>query len=251
VPSNRDPHGPVPSTGGRLVYAVGDIHGRLDALAPLVQAIRDDARRTAPTERPLLVFLGDYVDRGPDSRGVIDFILHVRANGDFDVVTLKGNHEDALARFLADAGYAPSWITGWGEATLFSYGVQPPDRSLDRTACELTRARFAEALPDAHRAFLAELALSVTVGDYLFVHAGVRPGVPLAEQDPNDLIWIRHEFLESDEDFGKVVVHGHTPALEPELRANRIGVDTGACFTGVLTAVRLHGTERRFLQARG
>jgi len=250
VPSNHDLHGPAPSTGGRLVYAVGDVHGRLDALAPLVQAIRTDAALTAPGVRPLLVFLGDYVDRGPDSRGVIDFILGVQARDDIDVVVLKGNHEDALLRFLADPGYAPSWIANWGEATLFSYGVQPPDRSLDGTACGLTHARFAEALPDAHRGFLADLALSVTVGDYLFVHAGVRPGVPLAEQDPNDLMWIRYEFLESEDDFGKVVVHGHTPTREPELRANRIGIDTGVYFTGVLTAVRLEGTERRFLQAR-
>jgi len=247
---NHERHGPAPSTGGRLVYAIGDIHGRLDALAPLVHAIRVDARRTAPTLRPLLVFLGDYVDRGPDSRGVIDFILGVQVSGDFVVVALKGNHEDALARFLADTAYAPSWIAGWGAETLVSYGVRTPDRSLDPTACELTQALFAEALPDGHRAFLAELALSLTVGDYLFVHAGVRPGTPLEDQDPNDLIWIRYEFLESEDDFGKVVVHGHTPTMDPELRANRIGIDTGVYFTGVLTAVRLHGTERKFLQAR-
>jgi serine/threonine protein phosphatase 1 len=238
---------PQPSTGGRLVYAIGDVHGCSDALAALLRQVEADARRSAPDERALLVFLGDYVDRGPDSRGVIDRILGLQATGAFEVVTLKGNHEDALARYLDDAGFARAWAVNWGEETLRSYGVEPPRTEADWAA---TQRAFVAAFPSTHRAFLRDLKLMVSVGDYLFVHAGVRPHVALGDQDANDLIWIRYEFLECENDFGKVVVHGHTPALEPELRHNRIGVDTGVYFSGVLTAVRLHGTERRFLQAR-
>jgi serine/threonine protein phosphatase 1 len=232
----------APTTGGRLVYAVGDTHGHNDALGPLMRELREDAAKSRPAERPLLIFLGDYVDRGPDSRGVIDAILALQADGPFELVCLKGNHEDALLRFLADPAYAPAWIDNWGEATLRAYGVDP-------WGGEAVQARFVAAFPDAHRAFLARLRTSLTVGDYLFVHAGVRPGVALAEQADRDLMWIRYDFLESDEDFGKVVVHGHTPSARPEIRPNRIGIDTGVYYSGVLTAVRLQGTDQRIIQA--
>jgi serine/threonine protein phosphatase 1 len=239
----------APSTGGRLVYAVGDIHGYAQQLRDLLDHIADDAATSAPAERPLLIFIGDYVDRGPDSRGVIDRILALEADDRFEVICLMGNHEEALMRFLADPGYASSWIGNWGEATLRAYGVEPP--LLPNTAtCEAAQARFREVFPAEHRAFLGRLQISVTVGDYLFVHAGVRPGVALDAQSERDLIWIRYEFLESDADFGKVVVHGHTPADAPELKANRINIDTGVYFSGVLSAVRLEGERRRFLQAR-
>jgi len=242
-------HAHAPSTGGRLVYAVGDIHGYSRQLCDLLDLIAEDAAHGAPAERPLLIFIGDYVDRGPDSRGVIDRILALEADGRFEVVCLMGNHEDALMRFLVDPGYAPSWIGNWGEATLRAYGVEPP--LLPNTAnCEAAQARFREAFPAEHRAFLGRLQIAVTVGDYLFVHAGVRPGVALEAQVERDLIWIRYEFLESDVDFGKVVVHGHTLADTPELRANRINIDTGVYFSGVLSAARLEGEQRCFLQAR-
>ena len=238
-----------PSTGGRLVYAVGDVHGYTAALLDLLAEIRRDAARAAPAERPLLVFVGDYVDRGPDSRGVIDAILALEAAGDFEVVALKGNHEDALERFLAEPGFAPAWIGSWGAETLRSYGIAPPGAD-DAPACEMAQARFAETFPAAHRAFLGRLPLRLAVGDYLFVHAGVRPGVALDAQADRDLMWIRHLFLESDEDFGMVIVHGHTPSERPELKANRINVDTGVYFTGMLTAVRLEGEQQRFLHGR-
>ena len=239
----------APSTGGRLVYAVGDVHGHTDALRPLIRLLREDAARSAPVERPLLVFLGDYVDRGPDSRGAIDMILAVEAEGPFEVVCLKGNHEDALLRVLSDAHFGPNWIENWGEATLRSYGVAVPawGRAADETP--RVQAELYDALPPGHRRFLARCVISLTVGDYLFVHAGVRPGVPLDAQEERDLMWIRYAFLESDEDFGKVVVHGHTPSQTPELKPNRIGIDTGVYMTGVLTAVRLEGTDQRFVQA--
>lgn len=240
-PDATDPY--PPSTGGRLVYAVGDVHGHAEELGALLGRIGEDARAAAPPLRPLLVFLGDYVDRGPDSPGVIEAILATEAQAAFEVVALKGNHEDALLRFLEDASYADAWIDNWGEATLRAYGVDP-------WGGQTARARFQAAFPAPHRRFLERLALSHTVGDYHFVHAGVRPGVTLEDQAERDLLWIRHEFLSSDAAFGKVVVHGHTPALAPEVRANRIGVDTGCYFTGVLTAARLHGRTRDFIQVR-
>ena len=242
-------HVHAPSTGGRLVYAVGDIHGYSRQLCDLLDQIAEDAAASAPAERPLLVFIGDYVDRGPDSRGVIERLLALEADGRFEVICLMGNHEDALLRFLVDPGYASAWIGNWGEATLRSYDVEPPLLPNDAT-CEAAQARFREVFPPEHRAFLGRLKLSVTVGDYLFVHAGVRPGVALDAQAERDLIWIRYEFLESDADLGKVVVHGHTPTDTPELRTNRISIDTGVYFSGVLSAVRLQGEEHRFLQAR-
>lgn len=245
APSTSKP----PSTGGRLVYAVGDIHGYAAALRSLLADITLDARASRPAERPLLIFIGDYVDRGPDSKGAIDLILGAEAAGDFEVVALKGNHEDALIRFLADPDYAPAWIGAWGETTLRSYGIEPPSPH-DVAACEAAQVGFADAFSYTHRTFLQRLELSRTVGDYHFVHAGVRPGLALNAQAERDLIWIRYDFLECDDDFGKVIVHGHTPSAgRPEVKANRINVDTGVYFTGLLTAVRLEGETRRFLQA--
>jgi serine/threonine protein phosphatase 1 len=238
----------APSTGGRLVYAVGDVHGYLGHLEDLLAAIGDDAARSGAEETPLLIFLGDYVDRGPDSRGVLDRILAAEAEGGFEVLCLMGNHEAALGRFLDDPSYAPSWIANWGEATLRAYGVTLPIED-DPAAADAAQTAFAAAFPPAHRDFLRRLRLSATVGDYHFVHAGVRPGVALDAQAERDLLWIRHTFLESDADFGKVVVHGHTPEPHaPPQRANRINLDTGVYFSGVLTAIRLEGERRRLIQ---
>ena len=239
-----------PSTDGRLVYAVGDVHGYANVLRALIGELRDDLMRSAPAEPPLLVFLGDYVDRGPDSRGVIDMILDLEADGPFEVVCLKGNHEDALRRFLREADFGPNWIVNWGETTLRSYGVTVPAEGREAEEAPRVQAELAAALPAAHRDFLRRCVMSLTLGDYLFVHAGVRPGVPLSEQHDRDLMWIRYDFLESDEDFGKVIVHGHTPTDRPARRANRIGIDTGVYYSGVLTAVRLDGTDQRIIQAR-
>ena len=241
--------GTSPTTGGRLVYAAGDIHGHTDALRPLLRELTDDLARGRPAERPLLVFLGDYVDRGPDSRGVIDTILALEADGPFEVICLKGNHEDALLRVLVDADFGPNWIANWGEATLRSYAVAVPAWGREAEETARVQAELAAALPASHRDFLRRCVMSLSVGDYLFVHAGVRPGVALAEQHERDLMWIRYDFLESDADFGKVVVHGHTPSDRPELKPNRIGIDTGVYYSGVLTAVRLEGTDQRIIQA--
>ncbi len=232
---------------GSVVYAVGDIHGRADLLDRLVDKIGADAR-TRPEPRKVLVYLGDYVDRGPDSRRTIDRLIAQGGDG-FERVFLKGNHEDAMLRFLDDAAAGPSWMGFGGAATLSSYGVDafaaPPDGT---GRLEHIRARLRDNLPGEHRAFLEGLAPHHTEGGYFFAHAGVRPGVALDRQDPMDLMWIRDEFLDSREDFGKIVVHGHSIRPWPEVRPNRIGIDTGAFASGVLTSVVLSRAGRGFIQ---
>lgn len=240
----------LPSTGGRLVYAIGDVHGRLDLLGPLLHDIARDAVATRPPERPLLVLLGDYVDRGPDSRGVIDLILQMQADATFEVAALKGNHEEALLQFLDDPTFAAKWLEHGGAATMVSYGVPPLASRADADGWTKVRDAFAAALPPQHLRFYRTLELVRVVGDYAFVHAGVRPGVALEQQSERDLLWIRYEFLDDRGPFGKVIVHGHTPTEEPQVLKHRIGLDTGAYATGVLTAVRLYGEERRLMQAK-
>lgn len=232
---------------GQLLYAVGDIHGRSDLLAALLAAIAADAEGSATVETRTLVFLGDYVDRGPDSSEVVEMLISGLPPG-FDAYFLKGNHEAILLDFLQDAPLLEHWLDNGGGATLASYGVDVDRLGRDRAPATAWRQAFAEALPVHHRRFLEGLGLMLSFGDYLFVHAGVRPGVPLDAQDPEDLIWIRGAFLRSRQNFGKIVVHGHTPVREPEICDNRIDIDTGAVFSGVLTALRLEGCTRRFVQ---
>lgn len=233
---------------GLRVYAVGDIHGRLDLLEALHDEIRADAARSGAGRR-LIVYLGDYVDRGPASRQVIDTLIAQPLEG-FEAVHLMGNHEFFLQRFLSDPEVGDVWLMNGGETTLQSYGIEPwddPPQGDERL--DWLSGQLGLALPAAHRRFLDGLRLRHEVGDYLFVHAGVRPGVPLDAQEPEDLIWIREPFLRSQEEFGKLVVHGHTPDVAPVQRGNRICVDTGACYGGRLTALVLQGDEQRFLQA--
>lgn len=231
---------------GELIYAVGDIHGRADLLDALLREIEDDARAAEARARTL-IFLGDYVDRGPDSRGVIERLVSGLPQG-FQAHFLKGNHEVLLLDFLDDPSTLDGWLLNDGETTMASYGVDIGALTRARAGPADWRDAFAAALPDAHVRFFRDLELSVTRGDYLFVHAGVRPGVPLAAQTEDELVWIRRPFLDFPEPFEKFVVHGHTPAHEPVTRPNRICIDTGACFTGTLTALRLEGDTRRFLQ---
>ena len=239
-----------PTTGGRLVYAVGDVHGRLDALEPLLKAIAEDYTVSRPAEPAMLVFLGDYVDRGPDSRRVVDLVLGMRSHPEFEVRILKGNHEEALLYFLEDPAFGAQWMEHGGGPTLVSYGVQPPPTRTDNEAWARTAEALKKTLPKAHLAFYKDLELMVTVGDYAFVHAGVRPGVPLEQQAERDLLWIRQEFLAERGPHPKVIVHGHTPNEEAQLTRWRLGVDTGCYATGLLTAVRLMDTEQRLIQAR-
>jgi serine/threonine protein phosphatase 1 len=236
-------------TDGRLVYAVGDVHGRLDVLQPLVLELARDYARTAPAERPILIFLGDYVDRGPSSAGVIDLILRLADEDLFEVRTLKGNHEEAFLTFLDDPAFGETWMGHGGAQTLSSYGILTPSRN-EPEAWIAARDALVEALPPRHAEFLLKLQLMTTVGDYAFVHAGVRPGAPLARQTAHDLMWIRYEFLDSAGPFEKVIVHGHTPSEAPQVTPWRLGIDTGAYATGILTAVRLDDAGARMIQAR-
>ena len=235
---------------GCLVYAIGDIHGRLDLLDRLHELIEADARQ-APADRTVVVYVGDYVDRGPDSQGVVERLLEqpLRASvPGLQSVHLIGNHEAFLLKFLEDPDSAGNWFMNGGDATLRSYGVDPWQITQSDNFTEDLRQAFLERLPPAHLDFYCNLRLRHEEGDYLFVHAGVRPGVALDQQKAEDLIWIREEFLNSSEDFGRVVVHGHTPQRSPQARANRIGIDTGAVYGGKLTTLVLEGAERRFLQ---
>jgi len=236
-------HARIPD-GGR-VYAVGDIHGRSDLLLVVRELIAADCRQGSWSS-VTTVFLGDYVDRGSDSRGV----LRVLADEPFPTQTifLKGNHEAMMLAFLADAERWTGWLANGGVETLRSYGV--PVRDLRRPGGPAEAARrLQEALPASHRNFLGNLQLSYSVGDYFFCHAGVRPGLPLDRQVEEDLIWIREDFLLSSAAFGKVVVHGHTPVQEPEVLPNRVNLDTGAYISGRLTCLVLEGATRRFLVA--
>lgn len=238
------------STDGRLIYAIGDIHGRLDLLDRLLRQIAQDIAEINPTERPILIFLGDYVDRGPSSHGVIGRLLALGAAEALDVRTLKGNHEQAMLEFLEDVAKGPEWISYGGAATLSAYGVQPPAIDADDEAWADAQMKFASRVPAEHLAFLRRLELSATYGDYVFVHAGVRPGVPLEDQRETDLLWIRDDFLSAPGPFEKIVVHGHTPREEAFMGRYRLGLDTGACMTGVLTAARLQDGDQTLLQTK-
>jgi len=231
---------------GQAVYAIGDVHGRDDLLAPLLDAIAADRAG----RRNLLVCLGDYVDRGPASAAVIERLCGFHA-GDFAFVPLKGNHEDLMLEFLADPDEGGPWLANGATATLASYGVTVGPGWPERSHFAALRDELVRNLPRHHRRFLDTLATSHAVGEYLFVHAGIRPGVPIAQQDERDLIWIRGAFLRATEEFGALVVHGHSITERPDLRANRIGIDTGAFASGRLTALSIAGDRLRLITAHG
>jgi serine/threonine protein phosphatase 1 len=243
VPGSEHPTLPQ----GQLLYAVGDIHGRLDLLASMLELIEADARDSGSAERRTLVFLGDYVDRGPDSQGVVERLLSDMPRG-FDPVFLKGNHEAILLDFLQEAWRLDHWLLNGGGVTMQSYGVDTERLARLAAPPAAWQQAFAEALPEAHLRFYKALKLSVAFGDYLFVHAGVRPGIAIEAQSEADLVWIRGPFLNHTGRLGKIVVHGHTPGTAPVTRSNRIGIDTGAVFSGRLTALRLKDDSRGFLQ---
>jgi calcineurin-like phosphoesterase family protein len=241
----RTPPPPSAAPAGSRLYAVGDIHGRADLLEALLEQIGADAAHH-PNAAKRLIYLGDYVDRGPASSAVIDMVIHDHPLG-FEVVPLMGNHEEMMLRFLEEIAVGRTWMMNGGDATLSSYGVEPPGMFAGTAPFRHAQQQFAERLPAGHKTFLETLAVSHTEGDYLFVHAGMRPGVALDKQRTEDLLWIRDEFLDSDHDFGKVVVHGHSISLDPEFRPNRIGIDTGAYRSNRLTCLVLDGTERSLL----
>jgi serine/threonine protein phosphatase 1 len=244
--SKRNTKAPA-APDGAVVWAVGDIHGRYDLGSALVNWMLGDLRRSEPS-RAVLVFLGDYVDRGPQSRDVLDLLWALKEMPGIETHFLRGNHEERLEAVLGAPELAVSWCDYGGVETLQSYGASPPALRDDVDGWAAAVDVLNRNMPDRHRRFLEQQELSFTLGDYFFAHAGARPGVPLDQQDPHDLMWIRQEFLAHRKRFEKVVVHGHTPSKAVEADARRINLDTGAYVTGVLTALRLEGDQRRFAQ---
>jgi serine/threonine protein phosphatase 1 len=222
---------------GLRIYVVGDIHGRLDLLDQLLARISADIA-LRPIERSVYVFLGDYIDRGSWSRETIDRLIE--HGGTSESVFLKGNHEQIALQCLSDRGLIDQWLRLGGMQTLVSYGVPAEILASAKQIAELQSA-FHSALPQAHFRFFRDLQNSFTLGDFFFAHAGAKPNVELTRQKESDLLWIRGEFLASDCDFGKIVVHGHTPGGEVEVRPNRINIDTGAFATGRLTCLVIEG----------
>ncbi|MDT3672559.1 MAG: metallophosphoesterase [Aromatoleum sp.] len=240
---------PVGATSpGTVVYAIGDMHGCWALLDAIHEGILFDARLRRAARRKV-IYLGDYVSRGPDSRQVVERLIEWRPPG-FEIVALKGNHEDLLLRFLdGDFANGAQWLDHGGVEALAHYGVflEDPAARDDATLAD-ARHRLLATVPAAHRAFLRGLATSHRDGDYLFAHAGVLPGVPVDDQCDSNLMWIRSRFLESAADHGAIVVHGHSISPAPDIHRNRIGIDTGAYRSGILTCAVLDGTERAFLQ---
>lgn len=228
---------------GVRAYAIGDIHGEAGLLRTLLDRIVEDCERL-PQADIHFIFLGDYIDRGPDSKGVIELLTQYR-NLDTNFHFLKGNHEDAMLSIIdGNEDDLPGWLRFGGRQTLASYGIS--ERAIAMGGPFL-RAEFAEKVPPHHLAFLHDLKLSVELGDYLFVHAGIRPGVPIEQQSEHDMMWIRREFLTFAGSHPRMIVHGHTISEQVEMMPNRIGVDTGAYASGVLSAVVLENEGRRIL----
>lgn len=229
---------------GVRVYAIGDIHGRMDLLELLFERISVDnaARGSAETR---LIFLGDLIDRGPDSSKVVERVCQLcRMSANVNVIA--GNHEEVFALALdGDSKAMRLFLRIGGRETILSYGVS--EAEIDGADYAQLCALSQDATPDHHIAFLKNLSDVVEIGDYVFVHAGIRPGVPLDEQRVEDLRWIRSGFLNHDGDHGKIIVHGHTVTQEVDERPNRIGIDTGAFASGILTAMGLEGSHRWFI----
>ncbi|UPK33908.1 metallophosphoesterase [Bradyrhizobium sp. 186] len=223
---------------GVRIFAMSDIHGCAHLLEQMLRVIDADIANSRPGYA-IEVFMGDYIDRGPDTRSTLDILVERSRRG--NAVFLKGNHEAFLVRVFEEPSLFEDWIRIGGAQTLMSYGLAPPDLKRDDPVSILRD--LIRAMPGEHLEFLDDLRLSYTCGDFFFVHAGVRPGVALAEQRESDLLWIREEFLRSQEQFGKYIVHGHTPVRTAEILANRVNIDTGAYATGNLTLMSIQGSR--------
>ena len=232
---------------GTRVYCVGDIHGRDDLLREVAERVEADLKSRS-FDQAVTVFLGDYIDRGADSKRVLERI----ATNEWptSIIALAGNHEDFLLAFLDDAEILDFWRGQGGLETLHSYGVDVGLAMAGRDFAAV-QAAFTARLPKHHRDFLKALKVSAAIGDYFFCHAGVRPRVALDRQNRDDLLNIREPFLSSEAEHGKLIVHGHTPAVAPEVRPNRIGIDTAAYATGRLTCLILEKDQQHFLPVIG
>ena len=234
------PHASLPG----LVYAIGDIHGRRDLLLTLLEIISADD----PLGAGELIFLGDYIDRGPDSSGVIDVLLSDPRIAARRPVFLKGNHEATLLAFIEDAQHGPAWKRFGGADTLVSYKVRPPRGAVgDPAEWEEARRELNDVLPAEHLEFFRQLTLFQERGDYFFVHAGVDPNRPVRAQGEEEYLWVRDAFLQDERRLSHIIVHGHTPEPEPVANRRRVGTDTGAYASGRLTAARIDSSGVRFI----
>lgn len=228
---------------GVRIYAIGDIHGQIDLLELLLARIESHLAQN-PIPGPLTVFLGDYIDRGPASRTVVDRLVEY---GRLDrSIFLKGNHEAFLIDFLTEPLTLDEWKKYGGIETLVSYGLRPDREKILKHQADIA-GDFDKILLPKHRDFFLGLKTSFVCGDYFFAHAGVRPGIALDAQQEADLLWIRDDFLKYERSYGKIIVHGHTPVSAPEIHSNRINIDTGAYATGVLTCLMLEADQLTFM----
>jgi len=230
-----------------VIWAVGDIHGRSDLLKPLVNEMLADLAASS-AGRKVVVFLGDYVDRGPDSKGVIDFLASLPDRYPAEFHFLRGNHEDRMEAFLTDPTLGAGWCDYGGREALLSYGITAPSQRDDVEGWKAASEALNAAMGPSQRAFLERQEMFIGLGDYFFAHAGAKPGVALENQSTHDLMWVRQTFLDDPRPFDRVVVHGHTPTENVHADHRRIGIDTGAYATGVLSALRLEGEARSLLQ---
>jgi serine/threonine protein phosphatase 1 len=225
---------------GQRVYAIGDVHGCIDRLAAIHEQIAEDLA-ARPIQHTTLVHLGDYVDRGNDSAQVIDWLINRPPVPVDTIINLMGNHEHMMLSAIAgiDKEAAAVWLSNGGADSLLSWGISrsvPP-------------VEWAARIPVQHLLFLRDMPISHRIGPYMFVHAGIQPGIPLDQQSRHDMLWIREPFLTSRADHGAVIVHGHTPKRDPVVQPNRIAIDTGAVLGGALTCVMLQDDKLAFLQA--
>ena len=237
---------------GVRLYAIGDVHGRLDLLAAMHHRIESELEQDQPADWRV-IHLGDYADRGPDSKGVIDFLIEAQKR-DPRHLMLAGNHDIGFLDFLETPDPDGLFMRYGGVQTALSYGVSlTADASWFGKAETVKRghAALVEAVPQSHVDFLRSLTFSVSFGDFFFCHAGIRPGIPLEQQNPQDLSWIRDIFHNHPGLYPKIVVHGHTPVPEAEVKANRVNVDTLAWQSGNLTALVVDGADKRILTVEG
>jgi serine/threonine protein phosphatase 1 len=225
------------------VYAIGDVHGRADLLRDLFVQIDADLL-ARPISYSVEILLGDYIDRGPESREVIQLLI--TRGRHHSMHCLAGNHEIFVSQFLNDPSVLSAWKHLGGLSTLASYGLAPSMNADPHEQRELAEA-FRLTIPKTHLRFLDNLPVTYACGDFFFTHAGVRPGIALQQQSKRDLLLIREDFLLHEGDFGKIIVHGHTPVMEPDVRPNRINIDTGAFATGRLTCLVLESDQMTFV----
>lgn len=236
----------LPHEEADVIYAIGDIHGRLDLLDKIEIEIAIDIAKSG-NQKPIICYLGDYIDRGPQSAQVIDRLCSY-SNDEIRRIFLRGNHEDRMIDFIVNPIVnGPGWLKYGGRAALESYGIPVPN-SPDSENWKKMRDQLETALPESHMRFLSELLLAIRWSEYLLVHAGLNPGHPITAQVERDLMWIREPFLSSDHDWGFKVIHGHVITDQPVFRKNRIGIDTGAYNSGRLTCLVLDKDGERLIQ---